>query len=163
MFETFIDRSSYFSQESNPGPEQPVQCFATKLLKYWSKGWCSCHVSSTGCKHSSVIDMKGHQEIGASSASKQKNSWSYVRLNFLSELHFHGCIVHYKRRIIKKAKDTQSICQCIVPSYNQSNKQSQSMFKQSFNQSDNQTSKGVNQSNIERTEMVNEPKMINKA
>ena len=120
-------------------------------------------MSSTGCKHSSVIDMKGHQEIGASLASKQKNTWSYVRLNFLSELYFHGCIVHYQRKYIKKAKDTQSICQCIVPSYNQSNKQSQSMFKQSFNQSDNQTSKGVNQSNIERTEMVNEPKMINKA
>ena len=73
-------------------------------LSYWNidqKRWCSWHVSSTGCNHSSVIDMNGHLDIRALLVSNKKQllmlcevRWN--RFEFLLEFCIHGSIVQYK-------------------------------------------------------------------
>ena len=98
-------------------------------LSYWNidkKRWCSCHVSSTGCKHSSVIDMNGHQGIWASLASNKKQLLNsrQVTLNplaFLFEFYIYESVVQYKtpsltgvENKINEGKDNQSINQSSI-------------------------------------------------
>ena len=116
-------------------------------LSYWNidqKRWCSWHVSSTGCNHSSVINMNRHQEIRASSASSKKPvlMLHQLRLNifeFLLELciyEWRGTIGTRGLTVVKNKvdawKDNQSIHRSIKPSIT---------FNQQANQSTNQPPK----------------------
>ena len=98
MFTTLFAKSFNISARNRT---QDLNNMSSALpLSYWNidqKRWCSWHVSSTGCKHSSVINMNRHQEIRASSASREKQfvMLPQLRLNNF-ELLLELCIYEWR-------------------------------------------------------------------
>ena len=93
MFRVFLSRSFNISARNRT---QDLNNMSSALpLSYWNidqKRWCSWHVSSTGCKHSSVIDMNQHQKIRLRWHPTSSSLLSYVRLHWILLRFYLNCI-----------------------------------------------------------------------